>query len=403
MAKIKNIGVLDVREIKEEVAEKITAIENIGIFIESDKSQILLKDAKKANVGMTLKIPSDKNISLVMQNGNLEVDKEYLEGIDNQVAFLVNGELIFKNDIDVNLLREKLFSILVNGELICPKKLSGTIQTKSTINGVLTVYSSDYTFVDGKIKLDNRFLKSMRKGSKLAIEKLLVLEPIDPKLLEERISNIEILGKLVILENLEDEISQYIDNYYSVNKEVIPNIDREIQYIDKDVLIDNNFINKYNEAVLYVDGKVKVDLEENTDFGKYIKLLLCVGITCNKKTYDLIKDNIGENVDVEVLEGNILENTGHMVLTGTIKEKVTIRNVGKLDIDEKLDMESFINNVLEIRNYGLIVAAEDKLPIVKEKVKINKGAISSAKERQEKAKAESKEEILYANMGELKL
>lgn len=403
MAKVENIGVLDVREIKEELAEKITAIENIGILIESDQSQVLLKDVKKANIGVTIKVPSDKNISIAKQNGSLEVDREYFEGIDGQIVFLVNGELIFKNDIDLDLIKEKLFSILVNGELICPRKFSGIMQTKGTINGALTLYSSDYTFIKGKVKLDNRFLKSLRKDSKISIEKLLVLEPIDLTLLEERISNIEVLGKLIILESLEEDISQYIDNYYSVNKELIPNIDGEIHYIGKDVLIDNRFLEKYNEAIIYIDGNVSFNLEENTDFGKHIKLLLCKKITCKKKIYDMIKGHIGENVNVEIMEEGLRINTGHMVLTGKIGEEIIIKNMGKLDIDENLDIETFSKNVVEIRNYGLIVVPEDKLDIIKEKVKVNRGAISSAKERQEKAKAESKEEILYANMGELKL
>lgn len=403
MAKIKNIGLLDVREISEEIAEQVTEIQNIGMLIESDKSQTLLKNVKRTNIGVTLKIPSDKNIDLIMQNGSLNVDREFLEGIENQAAFIVNGEIAFKNDIDVNLLKEKLFTVLVNGELICPRRLSGVIQSKGTINGALTVYSSDYALIQGKIQLNNRFLKTMRQGSKLAFEKLLILESVDLGLLEEKIFNIEVLGKLVILENLEDEVSQYIDNYYSVNKVIIPDLGEEVHYLDKGVLIDNNFLSKYNEAVLYVDGKVKFELEENTDFGKHIRLLICKKIICNKKTYDLIKDNIGPDVNVEIIEGKIVENTGHMVLSGIINEKTTILNMGTLDIDEGLDIDTFTENILEIRNYGLIQAPEDKLSIVKEKVKDNKGAISSLKDKTKKATEEDKEEVLYSNMGELKL
>ena len=98
-----------------------------------------------------------------MQNGSLNVDREFLEGIENQAAFIVNGEIAFKNDIDVNLLKEKLFTVLVNGELICPRRLSGVIQSKGTINGALTAYSSDYALIQGKIQLNNRFLKTMRQ------------------------------------------------------------------------------------------------------------------------------------------------------------------------------------------------------------------------------------------------
>lgn len=400
MSKIKNIGVLDIREISEEVAEKITEIKNIGMLIESDKSQVLLKDAKKTNIGATLKIPSDKKISLVMQNGSLEVDKEFLEGIEEQAAFLVNGELVFKSDIDINLLKEKLFTILVNGELICPRKLSGAIQSKGTINGALTSYSSDHIYISRKVQLNNGFLKSLKKESKLSFEKLVFLEPIDIMLLEERISNIEVLGKLIIFEDYEDEISPYIENYFSINKVVIPNIGTEVKYIDKSILIDNEFIKKYNEAVLYVDGKVTVELDENIDFGKHIKLLICNKVICNRKAYDIIKDNIGQSVDIEVIEGKIVENTGNMVLSGIIEEEITIRNMGRLNIDLGLDIDSFTEKVLEIKNYGLIEVPEDKLSIIRDKVKENKGKIMSSSEKKEMPEDE---DVLYSNMGELKL
>jgi len=250
--------------------------------------------------------------------------------------------------------------------------------------------------------IKNKNIDNIRKKSRLDYQfELDIIAKEDS--FEERISNIEVLGKLIILESLEEDISQYIDNYYSVNKELIPNIDGEIHYIGKDVLIDNRFLEKYNEAIIYIDGNVSFNLEENTDFGKHIKLLLCKKITCKKKIYDMIKGHIGENVNVEIMEEGLRINTGHMVLTGKIGEEIIIQNMGKLNIGENLDIETFSKNVVEIRNYGLIVVPEDKLDIIKEKVKVNRGVISSTKERQEKAKAESKEEILYENMGELKL
>lgn len=399
MSQIRNIGVLDVREVQEDVAKKIKEIKNIGMLIESHQSQVLLKEVKKSNIGSTLKLPD--NVNLVMQNGELKIDKEYLDGIIGKVVFLVNGMMTFSNDIDIQTLNEKVHSVVVNGELICPKKLSGSIQSRGTINGLLTGYSSDYIFFNERINLTNRFIKSMRKGSKLSFNKLMVLEPIDFELLEEKISNIEIIGRLVVLDNFEEDISQYIDNYYSIRKTIIPNIGNEFIYIDKKTTLNNESIIKYSEAVLYVDGEVRIQIDEPFEFGKHIKLLICRKITCNEKTYQIIKDNIGDNVEIDIVEGKLLENTGNLVLSGTIEEKLTIRNMGKLVFDENLDYDSFVKNVHTITNYGLIVAPEDKIPIIEDKVKENKGKISSAKEKEKQIT--EKEDILYENIGELKL
>lgn len=403
MSKIKNIAVLDVRDVQEEVARGITELENIGILIENNRSQILLKDAKKVNIAQTLKLNDD--IKLIMQNGSIKIDNEYLEGIITPILILVNGSVEFKNDIDNKLLDEKVHSILVNGEIICPKKLSGIIQSKGTINGVITNYSSNYLFLNGKVELTDKFLKSIKKDSKLSFKKLLILEDIEESLLQQKISNIEILNKLVVTEDIEDKISQYIDDYYSVKKIVIDNKEKMIKYIDDDVTIDDISIKKYEDNVLYVDGRVKIDLTESIDFNRYINLVIANKVACDEKVYEMIKDSIGEGVEVELTNGRLLENMGKMTLTGKIEKKIKIKNMGKLVLDEGLDYDSFTENVISIINYGAIEVPENKLNILEDKVEQNLGKIKTAEESKKEDLERDKgvNNILYTNMGELKL
>lgn len=402
MSKITNIGALDIRGINEEVAKKVSEIENIGILIEDDRSQLLLKDAKKVNIGSTVKLPSNEEVNLIIHNGKMKIDTEYLEGIINKIIILINGRLVFEKDIEPNLLNEKIHSIILNGELICPKKLSGLIQSKGTINGALTSYSTGYTFFNENIKLTNKFLKGIRKDSKLSFKNLIILEPLDLKLLEEKISNIEILKKLVVLEEYEDEMLQYIDDFYSVNKVIIPTSEFEVKYINEETNIDDSSIKKYSGNLVYIDDEVEINLSEQIDFGKYIKHLICEKIVCNEKTYEIIKNNIGKNIEIDIIQGKLLKNSTKLVLTGKIEEEITIRNMGKLVLDAEFDYDSFIKNVIYIENFGSIKVPEEKISLVKAKVKKNFGVIKSDKGAEEK-KTEKEENILYANMGELKL
>ena len=132
MSRILNIGVLDVREIKEEVAQAITSIESIGLLIESDKSQNLLKHVKKVNIGSSIKIPIDDNIGILKNNGSVTIDKEYLEGVQGLLAIMVNGELRFTGDVTPQLVEDKIYLILINGKLIFPRSIAGTLLTKTT-------------------------------------------------------------------------------------------------------------------------------------------------------------------------------------------------------------------------------------------------------------------------------
>src|SRR5690554_1867151 len=113
MSKIMNIGSLDVREINEELAKNITSMVNIGVLIESDESQLLLKNVNKVNIGATIRIPSDKKINIISHNGELEVDQEFMEGLFDETIILVNGSLNLSSDIDPSLFNKAIYSLLV--------------------------------------------------------------------------------------------------------------------------------------------------------------------------------------------------------------------------------------------------------------------------------------------------
>ena len=358
MSKIIGIGMLDVRNISEDLAQEITKIEDIGTLVESDESRVLLKNCEKINVASTIKVP--KEINIIIQNGKMKVDRDYLEGLVKSVSIMVNGILTFENDIDIKLFDDKVYSVLLNGKLICTKRLAVAVQSKGIINGKIVNYNNDYKFFSGNFKLTNSFLKSLKSDSKLAFEQLIIIDDIDIKLLKEKISNIQILDKVVMLDEYEDEISPYIDEYYTVNKTLIPQGSGGVQYIDGDISIDDISIRKYDHNVLYVDGDAEIYLKDNIVFDQYIEHLICDTVVCNEKTYEIIKDGLDKNVEVEIIKGKLLNNKGKLILSGSLEEEVTIRNMGKLTFDENFDYEKFNENVASIINYGLIEVPEDK-------------------------------------------
>ncbi|WP_168170155.1 hypothetical protein, partial [Pyramidobacter sp. C12-8] len=71
-------------------------------------------------------------------------------------------------------------------------------------------------YIEGNVKLTNGFLKGLRPNSKLAFKQLELVEDVDIKLLEEKIANIQVLEKLILVDELEDNIAEYIDEYYAV-------------------------------------------------------------------------------------------------------------------------------------------------------------------------------------------
>lgn len=400
MSKISNIGTLDVREIQEDLASNITEMTNIGILLESEESQALLKNCKRENIGVNIKVPLD--VKVVMQNGKVKLDRDYLEGFSNPIAIILNGKLTVGEDVDRSLIDEKIYSIIVNGKVICPNKLVGTIQSKGTINGKIVGYREGYMLIDDLVEITDQFLNSLESDSKLAVNRLMAIKDFDMELFKEKMSQIQVLSNIIVTEDNEKLLSKYIDDYYSLSKSLVP---VGAKYIDDDLYIDDHSIKRFKDSTLYVDGEVEIYLEEDIELDKYIKSLTCENVICN----DLILDEVikileDKDIEVEVIRGKLIKNNGNMVLSGELDDfdkEITIRNLGKLVLEKNLDYGRFSEKVALITNYGLILAPEDKLNIVKNKVKENLGGIKSLQEKKEVV--EEEENILYSNMGELKL
>lgn len=401
MAKVQNIGVLNVMDIKEEVAKEITELQNIGLLIESDKSQVLLGNCKKVNIGFTLKTSSD--VKIISKDGEIKIDKDFLIGLTDPVIFLVNGNMTIKDDIDVKLFDEKANRILLNGVLECPKKLKGIVELKSTINGMTYYYSNDYKYFPNNVRLNNRFLKGLEANSKLSFNTLMIVDVIDFNLFKEKISNIEIINKLILLDEYEDSIYKYINDYYEVNSVIIPKGKNGIKYFDKELRIDDNFIKRLDNDVLYVEGDVEIYFKEDLEINKYIRYLISDSLICNQRCFTQINDILADGVEVEIIEGKLIKNNGKMNLSQEFDDKVTIKNMGKVVIDEDVNVNNFNEMVSEIINYGVIAVSKDKMSLVKNKVNKNYGSIKELITEEEKDKENLDEDILYKNIGELKL
>lgn len=399
MGVIRNIGLLDTRNITEEMAKEITEIKNIGSIVENNKSRELLVKAKKQNIGLSIKISDEAE--LIIRNGKLEIDNDFLKYLKNKIAIMINGVVIFKKDIDIDILDEKLEIVNINGKLISPKELSGIVNSRSQINGISIYYDSETTFIE-KLYLDNNFLEKIDKSLKFSVCELIAIEELDENLIENNLSNIEILENIIITENNEAKLKNKIQDYYSVEKELIPSYMDKVRFIDEDMSINDRNIKRYNGEYIYCREEVEIYLEEIEEVEKYIKFLFAKKLTTNNKTYEKIKDVLMGDIEIVLVEGRIVKNKGSMILSSKINEKMAIENMGSLTIKDDIEVESFIENIEFIENYGVIKVGEEIEEIVRNKIKNNFGSIKIIGE-ENKVEKEKEENIIYENLGSLTL
>lgn len=399
MGVIRNIGLLDTRNITEEMAKEITEIKNIGSIVENNKSRELLVKAKKQNIGLSIKISDEAE--LIIRNGKLEIDNDFLKYLKNKIAIMINGVVIFKKDIDIDILDEKLEIVNINGKLISPKELSGIVNSRSQINGISIYYDSETTFIE-KLYLDNNFLEKIDKSLKFSVCELIAIEELNENLIENNLSNIEILENIIITENNEAKLKNKIQDYYSVEKELIPSYMDKVRFIDEDMSINDRNIKRYNGEYIYCREEVEIYLEEIEEVEKYIKFLFAKKLTTNNKTYEKIKDVLMGDIEIVLVEGRIVKNKGSMILSSKINEKMAIENMGSLTIKDDIEVESFIENIEFIENYGVIKVGEEIEEIVRNKIKNNFGSIKIIGE-ENKVEKEKEENIIYENLGSLTL
>ncbi len=400
MSTIKNIGFLDTRDISEELAGRITEISNIGVFVYNDRSQNLLLDAKRVNIGTAIKLKDDEDIDVSMRNGELKIDNDYLKYLRGNLIINVNGVLFIDKDVEADSIYEKLYGINVNGKLIAPNNLSGILDSRATVNGKSVYYNRDYIFIN-KLELNNDFLNNLEDNSNLSTEDAVILENIDIELLNKKVSNIEVLGKLIIMENQVDSFKAIIKDYFSVNKKVIPNYKEEIRLLDKDMIIDDSSILNFNGEYLYSLKNIEIYLDETHDIERYIEFIGAKEIITNRETYEKIKDIIIKDTKITVIDGKQLKNLSSLVLTGVVSEKLNIKNLGELYIRKDIDIESFEENIVSIENLGLVKVDKEVIDIVRNKLTKNLGELEIAGEVNEEN--EIKEDVLYMNIEELKL
>lgn len=85
----------------------------------------------------------------------------------------------------------------------------------------------------------------------------------------------------------------------------------------------------------------EIEFEENIDFQNHIECLICDKVICDEKTYNMIKDSLSDEVEVEIIKGRLINNKGKMVMSEDLEQEVTIKNMGgKLIFNENLNADN---------------------------------------------------------------
>ncbi|MDI6618090.1 MAG: hypothetical protein QME45_05360 [Clostridiales bacterium] len=383
--KISNIGVLDLTSTTEENINQIESIENVGALVYSSSTATLATKIPITNLGMSDEIP--ENCKIIQ--GQIELNKNYFENIKEPIAMYISGQIIIKPDVTADNIEKGIGFLDVNGQLICPEKLAGILQSKcKNINGKVLTYDSSYSVNIGKISINDSFLQSINDSSSLAlIGKVNFIDDIDTALFEKKVSNIDIVGAVSIKEEYLNMFNKKMHIRDGCHVETIP---LGYTYIGEDLHLNSISIKRFKNARLYISGMLEFDrditgemLKGRIDSIKAKDIIVC-SRDLTEAVFDLCKDVTTIIADYS---GKACVIDGEHRLTQSelkyAKEDITYIVQGSLTIDKDITPDLFLQKVEHIDNLGEIICSSEMYGLVQSKLRISSGEISDGTQNDE--------------------
>lgn len=75
----------------------------------------------------------------VMFNDDMSIDADMMDLMENKTFFLCNGDISFKKDVTLEMLKEKRPCFLFNGDVKCQKNIAAYLKLNASINGDLKI------------------------------------------------------------------------------------------------------------------------------------------------------------------------------------------------------------------------------------------------------------------------
>ena len=376
---IGNIGVLDLTSATEESVRGISSIGNVGIIICSSGNTKLVSLLNIGNIGSLDEVP----IGCKFVHGKIEMNGKYFESIKEPISLFVAGQVIIKKDVTKEDIENKIGFLGIKGQVICPEKLTGALESKcNKIKGQLIPYSNNYHISTGKVDIDNSFLKSLEEKTLLiVIGKASVVDDIDTALFDEKIENIEIIGKALIKEKYSDLLKNKfkLQSGLSCKLEVIP---YGYSYIDDDIYIDSLTIKKFNHVNIYAAGMLRFG-NDITDgmLHEHIEAIKTKDIiVCNNKIREAVLTLCDASSQILDYSGKVtVIDSEHTIMQSELKyspEKISYIVHGDLKVDSEVLPETFIEKVESIDNFGDITCSKEHYGLVQLKLRTNDGDVS---------------------------
>lgn len=400
--RIGNVGLLNLLNATEESIKTIERIENVGAVIYRAGNANLLSALNIGNMGTSLELPENYHY----YSGELTVDAAYLQSLGGELKLLVNGIVIFKDDVETKDLENQLLTLIVNGEIYTPSHLNGLV-SRLFPAGNRTIKS--YTggpprFENGHFTLSNSFLNAAESPMHLVVDGVFSLsKELDMDLFNEKISNLDVNGVLRIHEEQESYLYKKMASAPNGVVQVIP---AGYEVLEKALRLNSRSVRSFKGKKLFTKKPLifEKDVTREAFDAAIEKVNSKSYIICSEELEDLVYEKL-DRLETEVLSYEhqyVLvedEQNWSNAQFASLPQPVNLIVEGLLILADDVTEETLNSKVAAVDNFGGIESSGDEQKgALQNKLRINEGQLKGPSDD-----SVGKEYTGLQNVGELAL
>ena len=376
--RIGNVNVLDLRNAAEESIASIERIGNVNILLTSPETAGFASRIVMGNVNCAVQLPAGAPSKTIM--GHVRINRDYFEHQTERISLVVMGHILVEAGTPGEQIEEKIESIVVMGNVICPEPLVGVVQSKiAHVMGHVLPYPASARLFPGSVDLDRALLESFDDGTDLAVVRTLrVVSDVPNDLLERKIGTIHAYGHVVCREEnapaLKPKLVEGAKHF-----RLIPAGHR----LHEDPLIlDLPTIAGLQDAKLYCTESVTLDATVTAEaLNGHLASLVSRGLILCPAS---LKDTFGSVCDlvenrVIFYEGELWvfdeEHTLRAARFEFLDGKATVIVSGELTIDPDVPAKTIAERLDRIHNLGEIHCTPDQMGAVEARLGLHDGEL----------------------------
>jgi len=378
---IGNVNILDLRQATEASVAEVGRIGNANILLYSSETAGLAARLTIGNINASVEVPAGMDAKPII--GQAVFNRDYFKGLQAPLYLCVVGQLFAEPDVPVEEVEKGLGGLVVVGQVICPERLMGVVQSKTVhIVGQIKAYPPLDRVHTGSLVLDEDYLRALDDGTELAVLGSMRVSKVLPNdLLERKIGKLFVLSSISCPEENTPTIqSRLVDGSGKVK--VIP---AGFALVQRPLLLDSALLESLPSKKLYCTERVQVAADvEASALDRHLEamiseeMVLCpVGL----------KGVLAKKCDP--LETRVVFYEGELwVVDGTadlpasrfdyLEGKATLVVLGALKIDPAIDPQVLAGRLAKVHNLGAVQCTPAQVGAIQSRLGLSDGAIGES-------------------------